>query len=57
MQLDLRSEQGRELLMRLLEDADVLAKNCTPGAIRRMGLGDDELKERSRAAARPDRGP
>lgn len=46
MQLDLRSEQGRELLMRLLEDADVLAENFTPGAVRRMGLGYDDLKER-----------
>jgi crotonobetainyl-CoA:carnitine CoA-transferase CaiB-like acyl-CoA transferase len=46
MQLDLRSDRGRELLMRLLEDADVLAENFTPGAIRRMGLGYDDLKER-----------
>ena len=46
MQLDLRSEQGREILMRLLEDADILAENFTPGAIRRMGLGYDDLKER-----------
>ncbi len=46
MQLDLRSEQGREILMQLLEDADVLAENFTPGAVRRMGLGYDDLKER-----------
>ena len=46
MQLDLRSEQGREILMRLLEDADIMAENFTPGAIRRMGLGYDDLKER-----------
>ena len=46
MQLDLRSEQGREILMKLLEDADIMAENFTPGAIRRMGLGYDDLKER-----------
>ena len=46
MQLDLRSDEGRDILMRLLEDADVLAENFTPGAIRRMGLGYDDLKER-----------
>ena len=46
MQLDLRSEQGREILMQLLEDADIMAENFTPGAIRRMGLGYDDLKER-----------
>ena len=46
MQLDLRNEQGREILMQLLEDADIMAENFTPGAIRRMGLGYDDLKER-----------
>ena len=46
IQLNLADERGRELLLRMLEDADVLAENFTPGAIRRMGLGYDDLKDR-----------
>ena len=46
IQLDLADERGRALLLRMLEDADVLAENFTPGAIRRMGLGYDDLRER-----------
>jgi len=37
--LDLRTEQGREVLFRLLEDADVLLENYKPGTMEKWGLG------------------
>lgn len=45
--VDLRQPQGRELLLRLLQEADVLVHNFKPGALERWGLGyDDVLRER-----------
>lgn len=44
--LDLRSEEGKAILYRLLEDADVLVENFRPGVLARMGLDDDTLRER-----------
>ena len=47
MALDLRQEEGRELLLRLLEDADVLLENYKPGTMEKWGLGyEDVLKKR-----------
>ena len=37
--LDLRSEAGREVLLRLVEGAQVLVENFRPGTLERMGLG------------------
>jgi crotonobetainyl-CoA:carnitine CoA-transferase CaiB-like acyl-CoA transferase len=37
--LDLRSPTGREVLLRLLEGADVLVENFLPGTMERWGLG------------------
>jgi crotonobetainyl-CoA:carnitine CoA-transferase CaiB-like acyl-CoA transferase len=37
--LDLSSPEGREVLFRLLEDADVLIENFKPGAMEKWGLG------------------
>ena len=39
MALDLREEAGRKVLLRLLEDADVLLENYKPGTMERWGLG------------------
>lgn len=47
IRLDLRSEQGREVLLRLAETADVLVQNLAPGAMERFGLGYDVLHERN----------
>lgn len=43
--LDLRSESGREVLRRLVQDADVFVQNFKPGTAERMGLGVDELRQ------------
>ncbi|MGQ7249889.1 CaiB/BaiF CoA transferase family protein [Halomonas sp. V046] len=44
--LNLRSDQGREILARLLEEADVLVENFRPGVLARMGFDDDSLRRR-----------
>ena len=44
--LDLRSEDGKAILHRLLEDADVLVENFRPGVMAKMGLPDETLRER-----------
>ncbi|TQL45027.1 crotonobetainyl-CoA:carnitine CoA-transferase CaiB-like acyl-CoA transferase [Homoserinimonas aerilata] len=40
---DLKSDAGRALLLRLVENADVLIENFRPGTLERWGLGWDEL--------------
>ena len=45
--LDLARPEGREVLLRLLGDADVLVENFKPGTMERWGLGFEEhLRER-----------
>jgi len=44
MALDLRSERGRQVLRRLLEDADVLVENFRPGVLAGMGLDEAALQ-------------
>jgi crotonobetainyl-CoA:carnitine CoA-transferase CaiB-like acyl-CoA transferase len=41
--LDIRHEDGRSVLQRLLQSADVFLTNMRPGALARAGLGPDEL--------------
>lgn len=43
MGLDLGTEEGRELLLELLEGADVLLENYKPGAMEKWGLGYEEV--------------
>lgn len=43
--LDLKSAAGRAVLLRLAKDADIVVENYRPGAMRRMGLGWDDLKQ------------
>ena len=46
--LDLSGPEGRDLLLRLLEGADVLIENYKPGTMERWGLGyDDVLSKRN----------
>jgi len=44
--VDLKSAEGKALLGRLLEGADVLVENFRPGALERLGFGWDALRER-----------
>ena len=45
--LDLKSDEGREIVYRLIEQVDVLTENFSPGAMDRLGLGYDELAARN----------
>jgi CoA:oxalate CoA-transferase len=42
--LNLKTEQGRELLMQMVMKADVLVENFTPGVMERLGLGAETLR-------------
>ncbi|HZP27373.1 MAG TPA: CoA transferase, partial [Acidimicrobiia bacterium] len=42
--LDLKSEAGREILLRMVERADVFLTNSLPSSLERMGLGADDLR-------------
>ena len=44
--LNLKDPRGRDLLLRLLETADVLIENYAAGALERLGLGYDDLAAR-----------
>ena len=43
--LDLKSKEGKEILFKLAEDADVFMQNFRPGAIDRMGFGEKAIRE------------
>lgn len=45
--LDLKSERGRELLGRLVDEADVFIENFRPGTMEKWGLGPDAMKARN----------
>jgi itaconate CoA-transferase len=44
--LDLKREEGRLVLHRLLEKADVFVQNLAPGAVERLGFGTQELRKK-----------
>ena len=46
MALDLRMEKGREVLLRLLETADVLIENFKAGSMEKWGIGYETLAAR-----------
>ena len=43
--LNLKSQAGRALLLQLAKDADILLENYRPGAMKKLGLGYEVLKE------------
>ena len=44
--IDIKSEAGREVLAKLVANADVLVQNFRPGTMERLGLGPEELRAR-----------
>ena len=47
IRIDLKTEQGREVLLRLAQDADVLLESFRPGVLDRLGVGYERLRERN----------
>lgn len=45
IQLDLRNEQAREVVRRLIAEADVLVENYRPGVLGKMGFGYEDAKK------------
>ena len=46
LSIDVKSTAGREVLAKLVAQADVLVQNFRPGTMERLGLGADELRQR-----------
>ena len=44
--LDLKSDVGKEVLWKLIDGADVLVENFSPGTAARLGLGPDDVLAR-----------
>ena len=47
IRLDLKSDQGREVFLRLAETADVVLESFRPGVVGRLGIGYDDVKSRN----------
>ena len=47
--IDLKTDEGRDLVLRMAAQADVFVENFRPGVIDRLGLGYDAVR-----AVRPD---
>ena len=45
VRLDLKSEQGREALLRLVESHDVVIDGFRPGVLERLGVGYERMRE------------
>lgn len=43
--LNLRAKEGKEILLRLVKEADVLFESFRPGTMDRLGLGYEQLRE------------
>ncbi|HEY2184784.1 MAG TPA: CaiB/BaiF CoA-transferase family protein [Xanthobacteraceae bacterium] len=47
--LDLKSDKGKEIALRLIDGADVVAENFRPGVMDKLGFGCDALRRRKPA--------
>jgi crotonobetainyl-CoA:carnitine CoA-transferase CaiB-like acyl-CoA transferase len=45
--LDLKAEEGREILFRLAQEADVIIESFRPGVMQRLGIGYEEVRIRA----------
>jgi len=45
--IDLKSEKGKTLLLKMVEHADVLIENFGPGTMERLGIGYDVCRQRN----------
>jgi crotonobetainyl-CoA:carnitine CoA-transferase CaiB-like acyl-CoA transferase len=45
--IDLKADEGRETVLRLVEDANVMVENFRPGVLERLGLAPDVLLARN----------
>src|SRR5258705_1856605 len=46
LSIDIKSDAGRDLLAKLVAQADVLVQNFRPGTMERLGFGPDDLRKR-----------
>lgn len=44
LSVDLKSEAGKQVVMRLVKDVDILIENFRPGAMQKLGFDYDQLK-------------
>lgn len=47
LRLDLKTDAGRDIVLRLAEQADVLVENFAPGVLTRLGLGPEVVRARN----------
>jgi alpha-methylacyl-CoA racemase len=45
IRIDLKSERGREVLLRLVHDYDVVLESFRPGVLERLGVGYERMRE------------
>src|SRR5216110_2225457 len=45
IRIDLKTEHGRDVLLRLARDADILLESFRPGVLDRLGVGYERLRE------------
>jgi crotonobetainyl-CoA:carnitine CoA-transferase CaiB-like acyl-CoA transferase len=43
--LDIKQPEGKEIFLRLAQDADVIVENLRPGVVDRLGIGYEEIKK------------
>jgi alpha-methylacyl-CoA racemase len=48
IRVDLKTDAGRDVLLRLVRDADVLLESFRPGVMDRLGVGPDRLRQENK---------
>jgi crotonobetainyl-CoA:carnitine CoA-transferase CaiB-like acyl-CoA transferase len=43
--LDLKSDEGKEILLKLAATTDVFIQNFRPGVVERLGIGEEEIRK------------